>query len=213
MKEATKEIDVHRELFNIPPYYPTRHRGLIPLKYFRNVDATPFVYDRFIGAWGQFPHHDQVSIYFSKHLYANFVLHMRLDYTDTISRYYGPSFGRTYERNGAYRDPGHVPPPLRLLPLLSWSLVLPTKLKELLQLSGETRETIADNMRISLASTCVALDGDIRRPPPFPDESPVPLYDDAFLTSLPFDQLLTYTCMYRDVICETLRAHDRRDTG
>ena len=32
--------------------------------------ATPYVYDKFIGAWGMFSHHDQVPLYFTKHIYA-----------------------------------------------------------------------------------------------------------------------------------------------
>lgn len=81
VKYATKNIDVRGELFDIPLNYPTRNVGLIPLKYFKNVDATTFVYDLYIGVWGQFSHHDQVPIYFAKHIYVEFVLHMRLDYT------------------------------------------------------------------------------------------------------------------------------------
>lgn len=78
-----------------------------------------------------FPHHDQVANYFCKHLYVEFMLHMKLDYVDTRSHYYGPNMGFTYEREGAYSDPRHVPPLLRFLPLLSRSLVLPTDVEEL----------------------------------------------------------------------------------
>lgn len=39
----------------------------------------------------------------------------------------------------------------------------------------------------------------------------MPLYDDACFTSLPFDQLLTHTCMYRDAIRETWRVYGLRD--
>lgn len=52
MKSATKDIDVRAKLFDIPLDRRARHVGLIPLKYFKNVDATPFVYDQFIGPWG-----------------------------------------------------------------------------------------------------------------------------------------------------------------
>lgn len=100
VKEATKNIDVCGELFDISFDRPTRYRGLIPVKYFRNVDVALFVYDQFIGAWDQFPHHDLAIIYFSKHIYAKFVLHMRPDCIDTRSRYYGPNIGHTYDRKG-----------------------------------------------------------------------------------------------------------------
>ena len=104
-EESTKDIDVRGELFDIPSDRPIKHRGLIPLKYFRNVDATPFVYDRFIGACGGFPHHDQVTIYFSNILYAELVLHMMSDYTDTISHYYGREFKHNSECDEAHRNP------------------------------------------------------------------------------------------------------------
>jgi len=39
------------------------------------------------------------------------VLHMRLDYTNTRSHFYGTNKGRTYECEGARREPRHVPPP------------------------------------------------------------------------------------------------------
>ncbi|WP_250519249.1 hypothetical protein, partial [Caballeronia sp. ATUFL_M1_KS5A] len=58
MKYATNKIDVHGELLDIPLSCRSSHVGPIPLKYFNNVDATPFVYGRFIGSWGQFPNHD-----------------------------------------------------------------------------------------------------------------------------------------------------------
>lgn len=54
-KDATKDINVHGELFDIPVECHARHRGLTRLRYFKNVDAVPFVYHRFVGAWVQFP--------------------------------------------------------------------------------------------------------------------------------------------------------------
>lgn len=211
VKQVTKDINVRGELFDIPLDCPARHRSLIPLKYFRNVDATPFLYDRFIGVWDQLPHHDQVTIYFSKNLYAKFVLHMRSDYIDTKSHYYGHILGHSYKHERLRRDPRHVPPPPRFFLLPSRSLVLLTKLKELSQLGGDTRETITDNIQMSLDNGHVALDGEINRPPPLPRDPPVPLCDDSFPVSLPFCQFLTYVCMYRDAIRQTWRVHDLRD--
>ena len=56
VKNATKDIDVHRELFEILGAHVTL--GLLRLKEFKNEDSTPHVYNRFIKAWGMFPHHD-----------------------------------------------------------------------------------------------------------------------------------------------------------
>lgn len=135
---------------------------------------------------------------------------MRSDYIHTRSHYYGPNLGCTYEHGGGHKDLRHVPPPPIFFPLPSQSLVLPIELKELSQLSGETRETIVDSRQMSLASAHVALDGGISRPPPFLHDPPVPLYGDAFLLSLLFDQLLIDACMYHDVIHETWRMHELR---
>ena len=110
-------------------------------------------------------------------------------------------------------DLGNVPPPLIFLPLLSWSLLLPRDLEELSQLGSEMWETIANNMWESLASVHVALHREIKRPQPLPHDPPMPLYNDAFLMSLPFDQLLRHTCMYCDAICETWRVHVLHDTN
>jgi len=124
VKDATKNIDVCGDLFEIPLDYRARHAGSIPLKYFKNIDATPFVYGRFIGAWGQFTHYDQVPIYFAKHIYVEFVLHMRQNYTITRSEFFGLGLRRSYDRADAYRDHAHVSPALRLLPRPSQSVVL-----------------------------------------------------------------------------------------
>ena len=45
VKEATKNIYICGELFDIPLECHDKHACPIMLKYFKNVDATPFVYD------------------------------------------------------------------------------------------------------------------------------------------------------------------------
>ena len=75
------------------------------LKDFKLEDVVPYVYDRFIGAWGMFPHHDQVPRYFAKHIYAELILEMHPDYTSTPSNFYGAGGGRSATRPRARRDP------------------------------------------------------------------------------------------------------------
>ena len=68
VKNDNKDNDVHGALFEIPMDYV--RQGMLRLKEFRNEDTTPHVYDRFIGAWVMFPHHDQVPLYFARQIYA-----------------------------------------------------------------------------------------------------------------------------------------------
>ena len=93
-----------RTLFDIPPdcvvFQPLR------LKEFKLEVVMPYVYDRFIGAWGMFPDHDQLPLYFAKHIYAEFVMGMHPNYTNTPSSFYGAGGGRSHVRPGARRDPG-----------------------------------------------------------------------------------------------------------
>ena len=116
VKVAIKGHDVKGILFDIPPDHPSGQP--LRLREFRLEAAAPYVYDRFIGAWGMFPHHDQVPLYFAKHLYAEFFLGMRPDYTSTPSTFFGAGRERSYQRPGARRDPGYAPPPPRLVPIL-----------------------------------------------------------------------------------------------
>ena len=77
VRDATRGHDVKGTLFDIPP---DRAAGQpLRLREFKLEAAAPFGYDRFIGVWGMFPHHHQVPLYFSKHIYANFFLEMHMD--------------------------------------------------------------------------------------------------------------------------------------
>ena len=64
VKVATNDKDVRNTLFDIPPNRGRRQP--LRLKEFKLAEAAATVYDRFIGAWGMFPHHDQVPFYFTK---------------------------------------------------------------------------------------------------------------------------------------------------
>lgn len=61
VEQATKNIGAFQELFDIPLDCPHTHKCMIRCKHFKNFDANPFQYGQFIGAWGKFPHHDQVA--------------------------------------------------------------------------------------------------------------------------------------------------------
>ena len=103
MRDATIGHGVKGALFDIPPNHALGQ--LLRLKDFKLEVAAPYVYDRFIGAWGMFPHHDQVPLYFEKHIYAEFVLDMHPYYTSTPSSFYGAGGGCSHAHPGARRDP------------------------------------------------------------------------------------------------------------
>ena len=107
MRDATTGHDVKGALFDIPPNYTPSQP--LKLKEFKLEAAAPYVYGKFIRAWGMFPHHDQVPLYFAKHIYAEFVLDMHQYYTSTPSSFYGASGGCSHARPGVRRDPGAQP--------------------------------------------------------------------------------------------------------
>ena len=104
LRDATVGHYVKGTLFDIPHNRPTGQP--LRLKDFKLEVAVPYVYDNVIGAWGMFPHHGQVPLYFKKHIYAEFVLDMHLDYTSTPSSFYGVGGGHNHAHPGARRDPG-----------------------------------------------------------------------------------------------------------
>lgn len=153
MKATSKDIDVWGQLFDIPLGHCARHHGLIPLKYFKKVDVDPFVYDRFIEALGQFPPPWPGTLYFAWNVYVDFTLHMRSNYTNTKSKFYGSSKGHSYYHPRARRDLAHVPPPLRLVPPSSQSIILLTEVEEPSQLNVQTRDTIVESMWTTFETT------------------------------------------------------------
>ena len=68
-----------------------------------------------------FPHHDQIPLYFVKHIYAEFVLDMHPYYTSTPLSFYGAGGGHSHVRLGARRDHGaqREPEPLVGLPTMA----------------------------------------------------------------------------------------------
>ena len=109
MRDATIGHDVKGILFDIPPDYASGQS--FRLKEFKVEAAMPYVYDRFIGARGMFPHHDQVPLYFAKHIYVEFVLGKYPNYTNTPSGFYGAGGGCSHTCSGARRDPQAHPDP------------------------------------------------------------------------------------------------------
>lgn len=93
LKNAMKGVDVFVSLFDIPVGH-TRG-GPLNLRDFMHVDTALHVYNIFFRAWGMFPHHDQVPLYFVKKLYCDFEFHMHLDYMSMCHCHFMDLVGNT----------------------------------------------------------------------------------------------------------------------
>lgn len=143
------------------------HASGKPLRliYFNIEDAMNYIYDKFIGSWGMFPHHDQVPLYFMKKIYAKFVLGMHLSYMSTSLNFYGPSKGCIYKHLRACRDLGVVPPPQRLVDIPSRGIIFLQELVYPSHLRVEVRDVRTDTVHISLSSASLAIHWKRCKPP------------------------------------------------
>jgi len=196
VKAATDDRDVRNTLFDIPPNRGRRQP--LRLKEFKLAEAAAAVYDRFIGAWGMFPHHDQVPLYFARQLYAEFILGMHPDYTDTPSRFYGAGRGCSYDRPGARRDPTIVPPPPWLLPHPDRTIVRSEDVVESSQLGTEVRTRVADTVRTVLTSAACVATGERSRPSPPPPQPDIPFLSHEILLLSDPDSVREYAESARD---------------
>lgn len=190
VKVAIKGHDVKGFLYDIPPDRPSGQP--LRLREFRLEAAAPYVYYRFIRAWGMFPHHDQVPLYFAKHLYAEFVLGMRLDYTNTPSTFFGAGRGRSYQRPGARRDPGYAPPPPRLVSILERMVIRAEDMTQPSQLGSETRHVIAGSLRTAMTGAIVATQAERSRPHGAPPEPNIRCLDDDTIDYFDLEDLRKY---------------------
>ena len=211
VRDATKGVDVKGTLFDIPP---GRAGGQpLRLKEFKLEAAAPFVYDRFIGAWGVFPHHHQVPVYFARHLYAEFVLGMRPDYTETGSSFYGAGGGRSAERPGARRDPAIQPAPVPLVGRPRPTVMRSEDVAGSSQLATEERDAVAQATRMAIHGGILASQTERRRAPSAPVEPELRWLDDDALRQLGPDDIVRYAITARDAY---YRLHQRcrpRPTG
>ena len=141
VRDATLGHVVKGELFDIPPDdvagQPLR------LKEFELEAAMPYVYERFIEAWGMVLHHDQVPLYLSKHIYRYCVLNMHPYYTSTPSSFYGVGRGHSHAHLGAMRDPRAQPKPNNLVIQPSRTMLRTCDVAESSKLETEEHSTLA----------------------------------------------------------------------
>ena len=104
-----------------------------------------------------FPHHDQVPLYFEKHIYTKFVLDMHLDYTSTPSSFYGASGGHSHARLGARRDPVAQPEPKPLVGFPSNTMLRTYDVAKSSQLATKERSALAEATHMSMHCTMMSV--------------------------------------------------------
>lgn len=171
--------------------------------------AAPYVYDRFVGVWGMFLHHDQVPLYFAKHIYAEFVLDMHLDYTSTKSEFFGAGRGGSYQRPGARRDLAFMPAPLRLVPILDMTVIRLVDVAQSSQMATEARHDIAESLFTAMGSAVVVVHGKASRPPPppAPAQPEIEWVDDDLLRILDSKAIQGYAQLARDAYFRLYRRY------
>jgi len=208
VRDATKDCDVKGTLFDIPP---DRAAGQpLRLKEFKLEAAAPYIYDRFIGAWGVFPHHHQVPVYFARHLYAEFVLGMHPDYTSTGSSFYGAGGGRSATRPGARRDPAAQPEPVPLVGRPRPTVLRSDDVAGPSQLATEERSALAQATRMAMHGTMLAVQAERDRAPVEPE---LPWLDDAAVLALDYPSVQTYALTMRDAYHRVIGTRRPRPTG
>ena len=207
VKVAMRGHDVKGFLFDIPLDRPSGQP--LRLREFKLEAATPYVYDRFIGAWGMFPHHEQVPLYFAKHIYVEFVLGMRPDYTSTPSAFFGAGRGRSYQRPRAQRDPGYVPPPPRLVSIPERMVIRAEDTAQPSQLGSETSHVLAGSLRTTMTGAIVAAQAESSRPHGAPLEPAIWCLDDDTIDYFDVEGVRKYAKSARDAY---FRLYDRFTT-
>ena len=141
VRDAIASHDVKGTLFYIPLDFPTGQP--LRLKEFELEAAMPYVYERFIEAWGMVLHHDQVPLYLSKHIYRYCVLNMHPYYTSTPSSFYGVGRGHSHAHLGAMRDPRAQPKPNNLVIQPSSTMLRTCDVADSSKLETEEHSTLA----------------------------------------------------------------------
>ena len=112
-----------------------------------------------------FPHHEQVPLYFAKHIYAEFVLDMHPDYTSTPLSFYGAGGGHNHARPGARRDPGAQPEPDPLVGHPVRTMLRTDDVVGSSQLAYEERSALVEVTRMTMHGIMMAVPIERHREP------------------------------------------------
>ena len=87
-----------------PSHYLTcalKTKKRLKIARFNDPNIAPYIYEKYLYAYRNFPNNNEVLQYFFRMLFAQFREHMDPNYTDNGSKFYGVRKGRTYERPDA----------------------------------------------------------------------------------------------------------------
>lgn len=109
--------------------------------------VAPFIYPRWLAAHHRWPHNDELPLYFVKQLYAEFHLHIEVDYT-SYHEHAGQGKGR-FSDKPQFR-PSNFPPPVDKRALVGPNLLVLPKRLELAATgeaaTGSTQSHIFENI-------------------------------------------------------------------
>ena len=104
-----------------------------------------------------FPHHNEVPLYFAKHIYAEFVLGMHPYYTSTPLSFYGAGGGRSHACPRDSRDPGAHMEEKNLLGLPNRTFLRTHDVVESSQLAIEEQSALVEVTCMTMHGTMMAV--------------------------------------------------------
>jgi hypothetical protein len=121
-------------------------KKMLKVQYFKHPHFVGHLYNRPFAAYGKLSWNDEVLHYFAKHFFTDFFLHMHLNYTSLLSKYYGTSKGRTYNRKGAYQSGALPRPPQPLVSRPKGTFASLSKLQSTSEVGKEAMTAIGENL-------------------------------------------------------------------
>lgn len=75
---------------------------MLKVQYFKHPEIAHNLYDQFLAAYDRLPWNDEAPHYFAQFIYVEFFEHMKLDYIDLPSKFYGVGKCQTNIHRGAF---------------------------------------------------------------------------------------------------------------
>ena len=145
-----------------------------------------------------FPHHHQVPLYFAKHIYADFVLDMHLDYTSTPLTFYGAGGGRSHACPGARRYHGAQREPDPLVGLPTRTMLRKYDVADSSQLVTEERSALEEVTHMEMHGTMMVVHAERCRAPTPPVEPELQWVANDVCNIFYHNMMMQYVIMARD---------------